>query len=154
MSRSTCVINPGVMGRQKGWHHEPWIYKACPNKAVTSFLFLHKLSVWNCLSYLVLSVITLTQRKQIWRASSNKLLECAFVPARDLTGGDTHILCVACLGEEHAQSALEGTDCEHCDVLPLQTLRSRLAFFHKKDATARVPRGYSPGVRKWICQRG
>ncbi len=38
---------------------------------------------------------------------------------RYLTGGDTHILCVACLGEEDAQSALEGADCEHCEVLPL-----------------------------------
>ncbi len=33
-----------------------------------------------------------------------------------LTGGDTHILCVACLGEEHAQSALESAGCEHCDM--------------------------------------
>ncbi len=24
-----------------------------------------------------------------------------------LTGGDTHVLCAACLGEEHAQSAIE-----------------------------------------------
>ncbi len=55
---------------------------------------------------------------------------------RYLTGGDTHVLCVACLGEE-----LEGADCEHCDVLPLRTLRSRLAFFHKEDAEAHVPRG-------------
>ncbi len=75
------------MGRQRGWHHEPWIYKACPNEAVNSFLFLHKRSVWNCLSYLVLSVITLTQRKQIWRASNNKLLECAFIPARGCPQG-------------------------------------------------------------------
>ncbi len=36
---------------------------------------------------------------------------------------------------------LEGADCEHCDVPPLRTLQSRLAFFHKEDAQARVPRG-------------
>ncbi len=64
---------------------------------------------------------------------------------RYLTGGDTHILCVACLGEEHAQLALESTGCEHCDMLPLWTLRSRLTFF-REDAQARVPHGSGPAV--------
>ncbi len=64
---------------------------------------------------------------------------------RYLTGGDTHILCVACLGEEHAQSALESTGCEHCDMLPLRTLLSRLAFFCE-DAQACVPQGSGPAV--------
>ncbi len=54
-----------------------------------------------------------------------------------LTGGDTHILCVACLGEEHTQSALES------DMLPLRTLQSRLAFF-REDAQARIPQGSGP----------
>ncbi len=57
-------------------------------------------------------------------------------------GGDTHILCVACLGKEHAQSALE-TETEHCDVFPLRMLRSRLALF-REDAQARVPQGSGP----------
>ncbi len=59
---------------------------------------------------------------QKWRASNNKLLECAFMNKnclRYLTGGDTHVLCVACLGEEHARSVLENAGCEHCNVLPL-----------------------------------
>ncbi len=51
-----CVIcleahvksSQGIMGRQSGWHHEPRSYKACSNKAVTSFLCLYKCSVWNC----------------------------------------------------------------------------------------------------------
>ncbi len=60
-------------------------------------------------------------------------------------GGDTHILCVACLGEEHALSALESAGCEHCDMLPLRTLRSRLAFF-REDAQARVPQVSGPAV--------
>ncbi len=64
-----------------------------------------------------------------------------------LTGGDAHILCVACLGEEHAR-ALEGADCEHCDVLPLRTLRSRLVYFHKEDAQACVPRGSDSAAAK------
>ncbi len=61
-------------------------------------------------------------------------------------GGDTHILCVASLGEEHAQSALE-------------TLRSRLAFF-REEAQAHVPQGSGPAVaeaqrrlRSWGSQR-
>ncbi len=62
-----------------------------------------------------------------------------------LTGGDTHILCVACLGEEHAQSALESASCKHCDMFPLRTLRSRLAFFHE-DAQARAPQGSGPAA--------
>ncbi len=56
-----------------------------------------------------------------------------------LTGGDTQGLCVACLGEEHAQ-------CTHCDVLPLRTLRSRLEFFRNEGAQARVPQGSGPAV--------
>ncbi len=72
-------------------------------------------------------------------------------------GGDTHILCVACLGEEHAQSALES--CEHCDVLPLRTLRFRLALF-REEAQARVPQGSGPAaaeaqrrLQSWGSQR-
>ncbi len=49
--------------------------------------------------------LIIIQRKQIWRTSNNKLLEYA----------------------------IEGANCEHCDVLPLRTLRSRLAFFQKED---------------------
>ncbi len=66
---------------------------------------------------------------------------CVHPCPRYLTGGDTHILCVACLGEEHAQSARETAGCEHCNVLPLRTLRSRLALF-REDAQARVPQGF------------
>ncbi len=42
---------------------------------------------------------------------------CVHPCPRYLMGGDTHILCVACLGKEDAQSALE-TETEHCDVFP------------------------------------
>ncbi len=63
-----------------------------------------------------------------------------------LTGGDTHVLCVACLGEEHARSVLESAGCEHCDVLPLRTLRSRLAFIHNEGIQACVPQGSGSAV--------
>ncbi len=49
---------------------------------------------------------------------------CVCPCPRYSTGGDTHILCVACLGEEHAR---ESAGCEHCDTLALRTLRSHLA---------------------------
>ncbi|KAI2644258.1 Transposon Ty3-G Gag-Pol polyprotein [Labeo rohita] len=53
-------------------------------------------------------------------------------------------LCVACLGAEHAASALEGGDCPHCDVLPLRLLRSRKALFSVEGAFTSVPRGSGP----------
>ncbi len=65
-----------------------------------------------------------------------------------------HVLCVACLEEEHARSTLEGADCEHCHVLPLRTLRSRLAFFHNEGAQARVPQCSGPAAAEaqWRLQ--
>ncbi len=39
----------------------------------------------------------------------------------------THSLCVVCLGARHAEAALEGADCPHCESLPLCLLRSRKA---------------------------
>ncbi len=143
------------MGRQSGWRHKPGIYKACPNEAVTSFLCLYKRSVWNCLSYLVLSVLTLnTKKTDMANKQQQTFRMCVCLCPRYLMGGDTHILCVACLGEKHAQSraltvsparcfpcghsdpawrsftvlGFEGADCEYCKVLPLWTLRSRLVF--------------------------
>ncbi len=50
--------------------------------------------------------------------------------------GYTHSLC--CL---FGRGACTVSAREHCDVLPLRTLRSRLAFFHKEDTQARIPRG-------------
>ncbi len=63
---------------------------------------------------------------------------------RYLTGGDTCVLCVAYLGEEHARSALESAGCEHCDVLPLRTLQSCLEFFRNEGTQACVPQGSGP----------
>ncbi len=94
-------------------------------------------------------VVCLTLERKIVMASKQQqaFTMCVCPCPRYLTGGDTHILCVACLGEEHAQSALESAGCEHCDMLPLPTLRSRLAFF-REDAQARVPQGSGPAAAK------
>ena len=62
---------------------------------------------------------------------------------RFITRGDSHQLCVACLGMQHAQSALEGVDCEHCERFPLRTLRSRRSLF-EESGLLRAPRGSGP----------
>ncbi len=63
---------------------------------------------------------------------------CVHPCLRYLTGGH----CVACLGEEHAQSALESTamcfPCRHSDP----------AWCHNEGAQARVPQGSGPTVAK------
>ncbi|KAI2666921.1 Transposon Ty3-I Gag-Pol polyprotein [Labeo rohita] len=63
--------------------------------------------------------------------------------SRYITSGDTHALCVVCLGAEHAVSALKGADCPHCEHLPLRTLRSRKALFEEGAFTS-IPRGSGP----------
>ncbi len=95
------------------------------------------------LSYLVLSVSIIVR---IASKQQQAFRMCVHPCPHYLTGGDTHVLCAACLGEEHAQSVLEGAGCEHCDVLSLRTIPSHLAFFHKEDAQARVPWGFGPAV--------
>ncbi|XP_048037449.1 uncharacterized protein LOC125262674 [Megalobrama amblycephala] len=56
-------------------------------------------------------------------------------------------MCVVCLGVEHAQAALEGAVCVHCEKLTLRVLRSRRALFHDKEgAPVGVPRGSGPAV--------
>ncbi|KAL0170931.1 hypothetical protein M9458_035527, partial [Cirrhinus mrigala] len=52
-------------------------------------------------------------------------------------------MCVVCLGAEHAVSALEETDCLHCELLPLWTLCSRKALFEEGAFTS-VPQGAGP----------
>ncbi|KAL0181749.1 hypothetical protein M9458_024155, partial [Cirrhinus mrigala] len=62
---------------------------------------------------------------------------------RYITSGDTHSMCVVCLGAEHPMSALEGADCPHCELLPLRVLRSRKALF-EEGAFSSVPQGAGP----------
>ncbi|KAL0150471.1 hypothetical protein M9458_054288 [Cirrhinus mrigala] len=59
---------------------------------------------------------------------------------RYITSGDTHSMCVVCLGAEDAMSALEGADCPHCELLSLWMLRSRRALFEEGAFTS-VPLG-------------
>ncbi|XDV30122.1 hypothetical protein PO909_033107 [Leuciscus waleckii] len=56
------------------------------------------------------------------------MLSCGSCRAT-LSDGDRHVVCVSCLGEEHAVLALADGDCPHCELMTMATLRTRLAFF-------------------------
>jgi len=71
--------------------------------------------------------------------------KCVHPCPRFIMGGDTHDLCVVCLGVQYAQSALEGAGCEHCECLPMKTLRSRRALF-EESGSVRAPRGSGPAA--------
>ena len=79
--------------------------------------------------------------------SGSRFKLCVPPCSRYITSGDTHSLCVVCLGAEHAESALEGADCPHCEQLPLRTLRSRRALF-EEGAFSSVPHGAGPAFAK------
>ncbi len=83
---------------------------------------------------------------------------CVSPCSRYITSGDTHSLCVVCLGAKRAESALEGADCPHCERLPLRTLCSPKALFEEGDF-ASVPHGTGPAfaeaeqrLRSWESQ--
>ncbi len=63
--------------------------------------------------------------------SSSQYRQCVPPCPRFITSGDTHSLCVVCLGVKHAESALEGAGYPHCERLPLRTLRSRRTLFEE-----------------------
>ncbi len=55
-----------------------------------------------------------------------------------LHADDTHAECVSCLGKCHADAALSGTDCSHCESFSLASLHTRIAFFSESDSTPRT----------------
>ncbi len=74
----------------------------------------------------------------------------------DLHADDGHSKCVSCLGKSHADAALAGSDCFHCESISLASLRTRIAFFSESDPTPRaLPFSSSQGpVRKKQRGRG
>ncbi len=133
MSWSTCEINPRCMGRQSGDVTNQESIK--PAQTKLSFLCLHKRSVWNCPCLIWCCLSVFNYEAEMVSKQQQVFIMCVHPCPRYLTGGDIHVLCVACLGEEHARAVLEGTGCEHCDVLPLRILRSAW-----RSLTARVLR--------------
>ncbi len=63
--------------------------------------------------------------------SSSQYRQCVPPCPRFITSGDTHSLCMVCLGVKHVESALEGAGCLHFERFPLRTLRSRRALFEE-----------------------
>ncbi|CAM4597767.1 unnamed protein product [Leuciscus chuanchicus] len=69
----------------------------------------------------------------------NKMPSCGSCRA-PLSQGDHHVICVSCLGEDHAAIALADGGCPHCELLPMVTLRTRLASFSESAFPAALPR--------------
>ncbi len=73
-----------------------------------------------------------------------------------LHADDGHSECVSCLGKSHADAALTGSDCSHCESISLASLRTCIAFFSESDPAPRaLPFSSSQGpVRKKQRGRG
>ncbi len=86
-------------------------------------------------------------------ANAAPLLRFVQVP---LHADDGHSECVSCLGKSHADAALAGSDCSHCENISLASLHSRIAFFSESDSAPRaLPFSSSQGpVRKKQRGRG
>ncbi len=51
---------------------------------------------------------------------------------------DGHSECVSCLGKSHADAALAGSDCSHCESISLASLCTCIAFFSESDPAPRA----------------
>ncbi len=88
--------------------------------------------------------------------SGSQYRQCVTPCPRFITSGDTHSLCVVCLGVKHAESALEGAGCPHCEQLPIRTLRSRRTLF-EEGVFASAPHGAGPAsaeAERWLHSWG
>ncbi len=104
-----------------------------------------------CLSYLVLSVVASKSKsklkaKHLEGESEARYRRCVPPCKLYMSAGDTHTLCVVCLGARHAESALEGAECPHCELFPLSLLRSRKALFDERGAFTSAPRSAGPAA--------
>ncbi len=144
-----------------------WYKSTCGETGVS---FLHSASaLCLCESYLVLSVCLSKKKKKMPKSqykakhegeSKSHYRQCVPPCKRYLCAGDTPSLCVVCLGARHAEAALEGADCPHCESLPLRMLRSRKALFSSEGSFISVPRCAGPASaeaerrqRSWGSQR-
>ncbi len=79
--------------------------------------------------------LTHTPKRANRRSNATPLLWLVQVP---LHADDGHSECVSCLGKSHADAALAGSDCSHCENISLASLRSWIAFFSESDPAPRV----------------
>ncbi len=92
--------------------------------------------------------MTKAEAKTKHKGESRSRYRLCFPPCPHyITSGDTHSLCVVCLGAKHAESALEEADCPHCERLPLHTFCSPKALFEEGAFTS-VLRGACPAFSK------
>ncbi len=106
----------------------------CESYLVLSVLPFYKLHIRSVLSFCIkkressMSKRYLVDRSKKEGESSSRFRSCAPPCICYIVPGDTHDLCVVCLGAEHARSALEGAVCVHCERLQMHLLRSRKGF--------------------------
>ncbi len=59
-------------------------------------------------------------------------------------------LCFMSLGEEHAHSVLEGSECVHCEKFTMRKLLSHLSLFSREEVQVSAPCGSGPtAVETW-----
>ncbi len=63
-----------------------------------------------------------------------------------LTPDDMHVMCVMCMGEEHARSVLEGAVCLHCESFSLRKLCSHLSLFSRESGQPSLTRVSGPAA--------
>ncbi len=80
--------------------------------------------------------------------SSSCFRSCVPPYGRYMVPGNTHDLCMVCLGAENAWSVIEGADCVHCEHLPMHLLCSQKALFDAEGAFTSIPRGAGPTAAK------
>ncbi len=113
--------------------------------------------IWCCLSV----IMPKSQYKAKHEGESkSQYKQCVPPCKRYLCAGDTLGLCVVCLEARHAEVALEGADCPHCESLPLRIFHSRKALFSSEGSFVSVPRGAGSASaeaerqrRSWGSQR-
>ncbi len=54
-----------------------------------------------------------------------------------LHAADSHGECTSCLGSAHAEAALTGTECPHCEDMSLTSLCKQIAFFSESNSAPR-----------------
>ncbi len=118
-------------------------YKSTCGEGGGSFLLFSKRSMRVHFIYCCLSLILYIMATSKQESDRQCFRLCASPCPRFITGGDTHSLCVACLGAKHARSALEGADCSHCVRMSMRSLHSRRALFEVGALTS-APCGSGP----------
>lgn len=91
------------------------------------------------------SSVSYLKKKSTSMSGNQMYRRCVFSCPRYITDGDSHEMCVSCLGMEHARAALEGAACARCEALSVRVLRYSMALF-SEDGRMCFPRGVGPAA--------